>query len=221
MGDAPASVKPVFVIDDGRLYREGLGHAFRKFDGEFLVVEAGSVAEVEDRLDEVPDKAPLVVLSGRRFSPDLCRCQDSLALLHDGGRNVDAIVICPNNGGECLGSAIDAGAKGFVPTDSSSEVLVASARLVAAGGTCLPISAYRHCAEAMPARNRSARIGDLTKKQKQVLALLCKGMSNREIAKRLGHEESTTKAHINHIMKRIGARNRTEAVVIAGRATEG
>ena len=75
--------------------------------------------------------------------------------------------------------------------------------------------AAREAFEPAAVRGRTAEIGDLTERERQVLAMLAAGISNRRIAQRLSIAENTVKAHVAAIFGKLGATTRTEAVTIA------
>ena len=114
-------------------------------------------------------------------------------------------------GEERVATAFERGADSYVLKGTSSDELVAVVRAVAAGGTLIPpeIAAQLSRAVRQPRRDR------LTEREREILALLAEGLSNRAIGERLGITERTVKFHVAEILARLGASNRAQAVAIA------
>ena len=107
------------------------------------------------------------------------------------------------------------GVAGFMPKSDSTQVILEAVRLVLAGGTYVPTRLLA----AAPARPSSGAIAieSLTPRQRDVLRLLAEGKPNKVIARELDISEATVKVHLLSVFRALGARNRTEAVVIAQR----
>jgi DNA-binding NarL/FixJ family response regulator len=121
---------------------------------------------------------------------------------------------------EVLWAALEAGADGFVLKDSPAESLVDAVRAVAAGGSWIdPRVLPRVLARARHASGGAARnprlLESLTPRETEVLRLMCRGDSNGEIAEALRMGERTVKTHVSAILVKLGARDRTAAVVAA------
>jgi DNA-binding NarL/FixJ family response regulator len=103
--------------------------------------------------------------------------------------------------------ALAAGARGYLLKDVVSEEVADAIRRVHAGGRAIPTDVAERLAEFTP------RI-DLTEREVEVLALMARGQSNKEIAASLGRTEATIKVHVVHILQKLEADDRTEAVTI-------
>jgi DNA-binding NarL/FixJ family response regulator len=116
--------------------------------------------------------------------------------------------------------ALRAGASGFLLKDASPADLIAAVRIVAAGDALLAPSITRRLIEDF-ARNRpitrptTTRLGKLTPRETEVLALIAQGRSNGEIAAHLVLAEQTVKTHVSRILDKLDLRNRAQAVVFA------
>ncbi len=108
------------------------------------------------------------------------------------------------------------GASGFIPKSDSTQVILQAVQLVLAGGTYVPPRLMGGEAPATP-----ARIDSLTPRQHDVLRELAHGKPNKLIARELDISEATVKVHLLAIYRALGARNRTEAVVVAQRLLAG
>jgi DNA-binding NarL/FixJ family response regulator len=116
--------------------------------------------------------------------------------------------------------ALRAGAAGFMTKDSDPADLLRAIRLAAAGESLLSPSITRRVIESYvsraPARRRShPRLGELTDREREVLALVGEGLNNDEIAARLVVSKATARTHVSRAMIKLGARDRAQLVVIA------
>jgi DNA-binding NarL/FixJ family response regulator len=129
-------------------------------------------------------------------------------------------VVSASEAREDILDALGAGAHGYIPKSSSPEQLVAALKQIVGGGIYVP-PALAALAEAE--RRPTARAAmpaepvRLTDRQNEVMALLAEGMSTKEIARELDRGEGTVKIHLAAIYRALNARNRTEAVILAGR----
>lgn len=103
--------------------------------------------------------------------------------------------------------AIDAGAAGYIPKTLPSRSIVNAVNFMAAGDTFLPL-------EFLSASEKDDGFG-LTRREREVLAGLCEGHSNKEIARDLDLQEVTVKLHVKTLTRKLNARNRTHAAMIA------
>ena len=113
------------------------------------------------------------------------------------------------------------GARGFMPTSHSLKVLMAALERVRAGGTYVPLALSEAPQSAPAERAQRAPWRDLTRRQRDVLELIAEGKSNKLIADALNMSESTVKAHVKQIIRRLNVANRTQAALRATRAAAG
>jgi len=120
---------------------------------------------------------------------------------------------------EYVFSALQAGASGFVLKDVPPEQLIDAVRVVHAGDALLSPSVTRRLVTEFARRpvlpERPAGLDDLTERELQVLELIGRGLSNREIADRLILGEATIKTHVGRVFAKLGVRDRAQAVVVA------
>ena len=117
-------------------------------------------------------------------------------------------------------AAIRAGASGFMLKDARPEDILSAVRVVAAGDALLAPSVTRRLIEEFAARPEAApapapELAALTDREREVLALIGRGLSNAEIAERLYVSPATAKTHVSHIMTKVYARDRAQIVVMA------
>ena len=124
---------------------------------------------------------------------------------------------------EYVYDALQAGASGFLLKDVQPELLVAGIRAVHAGESLLAPSVTRRMIEAFLDRPRAVvdtvaegqRIAALTLREQEVLRLVARGLSNREIASELFVSETTVKTHVGRVLTKLGLRDRVHAVIFA------
>jgi DNA-binding NarL/FixJ family response regulator len=120
---------------------------------------------------------------------------------------------------EYVYAAISAGASGFLLKDTSPERLVAAIRHAVTGDTLLAPAITRRLIERYARRADPAagagRLACLTRREREVLRLLARGMTNTEIAASLHLGETTVKTHVSRILAKLGLRDRVQAVILA------
>jgi DNA-binding NarL/FixJ family response regulator len=133
----------------------------------------------------------------------------------------DVLVLTTFDLDEYVFGALRAGAAGFLLKDTDAEGLINAVRTVARGdGIIAPavtrrlINAFATMASAMPVARQEA-VGELTARERDVLACLGLGLSNQEIAARLAMAESTAKTHVSRILAKLGLRSRVQAAILA------
>lgn len=118
------------------------------------------------------------------------------------------IVLTTYEGDEDIYQAMEAGAAGYLVKGMPQEMLVSAVKKVHGGGRYVPAPV----SQALTSRTRDS---NLSNREREVLALLAQGQSNREIAGKLGITEATVKCHVSVILMRLNAADRTQAVVMA------
>jgi len=161
--------------------------------------------------------------------------EDRLAYLEESFPNASIAVLSRRADEATASAAMQRGVRGFFPTSIAFEVALAGLRLILAGGVYRPLPIIRQNeattvkvlsdytgASESPVAHRSnghaniipeRTMADLTPREQHVLAALKLGLPNKLIAVRLNLSENTVKMHIQHIMRKCSARNRTEAVL--------
>jgi DNA-binding NarL/FixJ family response regulator len=111
-------------------------------------------------------------------------------------------------------AALHAGAVAVLPKDLPPADLLSCVRTVASGRSVLAPGVLRRVLDGAPPAD-DTRLADLTEREREVLALVAKGLSNGEIAERLGIGETTVKTHVGRVLAKLDLRDRVQAVVLA------
>jgi DNA-binding NarL/FixJ family response regulator len=199
----------VLVVDDHPLVREGMRHLLAGLDGHVQVLEASSADAALEALDRNPD-LELALLDVNL--PD----RDGMALLTEfGGKAPDLPVVMLSGilDVALMRQALDTGAAGFIPKSALSQVILPALRLVLAGGIYVPPEMLLPRAPDVAATGAPG----FTMRQRQVLALIVDGKSNKEIAAALQLSEPTVKAHVVAVFRALQVRTRAQAVAAAAR----
>jgi DNA-binding NarL/FixJ family response regulator len=205
----------VLLVDDDELMRAGLA-AVLSSDPAIEVVGQASTGRLA--LERVRVGPPDVVLMDVRM-PDLDGIAATRRLLA-AAPEVRIIILTTFEQDDYIFGAIDAGASGFLLKRTRPEELLSAIHAVAAGDSLLSPSVTRivlqHLArQPAPTTESTEQLAELTPRELQVLELIARGQSNREIAATLVIEESTVKTHIKRILLKLDLRDRIHAVIFA------
>ncbi len=204
----------VLVVDDQALVRAG----FRMIlEAEPELEVAGEAADGVEAIAAVQRLRPDVVLMDVRM-PNLDGITATRRIL-EGGSATRVLMLTTFDLDEYVYEALRAGASGFLLKDVPPERLIAGIRAVAAGESLLAPSVTRRLIEAyvrrQPSRALPAGIEDLTAREREVLTLMARGLSNAEIAEAFVVSETTVKTHVARVLAKLGLRDRVQAVVFA------
>jgi two-component system, NarL family, response regulator len=195
----------VLVADDHPVVREGLVALINRRPDMTVVAQAGNGPNAVERfLDQVPDIALLdlrmPVMDGVEVVIAICNKFPAARL----------IILTSYQGEDDIYRALCAGAKGYVLKDAPMEELLECIRAVSAGGTWIPPAVAAKLAK---------RVADkaLTRRETQVLVVMAAGKSNKEIGVALNISEATVKVHVTHLLAKLKAGGRTEAINLAVR----
>ncbi len=198
----------VMIVDDHEVVRRGIAEVIDRSEGMSVVAEAGSVAEGIRRANLVRPQVVLVDLQ----LPDGTGI-DVILALREQLPEARSVVLTSFDDDDALAAALDAGAAAYLLKSVRGAEIADVIRSVAAGRTLLD--------ERTITRRRADHedpTADLTPSERKVLDLIGEGMSNREIAERLGVAEKTVKNHITSLLSKMGLQRRTQvAAWVAGR----
>jgi DNA-binding NarL/FixJ family response regulator len=204
----------VLVADDHPLFREALRLALSRALPDAEVVEADSVATLTEVAEAHAD-ADLLLLD---LNMPGAQGFSALVQVRAHHPSLPVVIISANEDPSVVRRAVAHGAAGFVPKSSSVEEMVEALRSVLDGDVWVPdgVDLEAPALESGEAET-AARLASLTPQQFRVLTMLSSGLLNKQIAWELNVSEATVKAHMTAIMQKLGATNRTQAVVLAQR----
>ncbi len=201
----------VLVVDDQALVRSG----FRMILDARPDLEV--VGEAEDGLEAVElagELEPDVILMDVRM-PNLDGVEATRRLVAAGSR-AHILVLTTFDLDEYVYEAIQAGASGFLLKDVQPGELVDAIRVVAAGNALFGPTATERLLQRFAQPSAAGRsLDELTDREREILALLAGGLSNAELAGRLFLSETTVKTHVSSIFRKLGVRDRVQAVIAA------
>ncbi len=203
----------VVIVDDQRLVRTGIRVILEDEPDLEVVGEAGDGSEA---IGLVRDLRPDVVLMDIRM-PGMDGLQATRRILAQDATRV--LVLTTFDADEYVYDALRAGASGFLLKDSPAGQLLASVRAAAAGDAAIDPAVTRRLLDrfavaARPAGRAPAALSELTPRELDVFKLICRGLSNPEIAAELHVEETTVKTHVGRILAKLDLRDRVQAVIL-------
>lgn len=203
----------VALIDRRSLYRECFAKCLKATQRVGTVLSYGSVSEWSAAAGRTTASLVLYCVGGRRATePEIVR---DIGLLSRGESAPPAIVLSDIEDPDQILGALDNGARGYIPTSTSLDVVVEALHLVGAGGVFVPASSLISARRAGHANGqRRNGHGLFTPRQTAVVDALRQGKANKVIAFELNMRESTVKVHVRNIMRKLKARNRTEVAFL-------
>jgi DNA-binding NarL/FixJ family response regulator len=203
----------VLVVDDHAVVREGLRAFLAVQDG---IEVAGDAADGEEALEAAARLDPDVILMDL-VMPRLDGVGAMRALRERLSRS-RVIVLTSFLDDDKLLPALRAGAAGYLLKDAEPEQLVRAVRAAHAGEALLdPVVAAR-LVDRLSSDGEPEPLERLTPREREVLVLIARGQANKRIALELGLSEKTVKAHVGHVLAKLGVTDRTQAAVLAVRA---
>lgn len=212
---AEAARRHLAIVDRSRLRRDCLKLALGLQPRRWRVTDVSAAADLA-QLVRHGDGFAVILLGGSTCGQiDLV----DLALLSAAAPHTPILVTADCDDPERARTILRSGARGFLPMSLSLKMLVAALERIRAGGTYVPLVLTESPAASggAPAAPRPPW-QELTRRQRDVLALIAEGKSNKLIADALTMSESTVKAHVKQIIKRLNVANRTQAALLATRA---
>lgn len=205
---------PVLLIaDDHPLFREALrGVATRTFPGT-AIHEADQFARLYELVETHPDADMLLL------DLDMPGAQGFSALIHLRAMHpqLPIVIVSAHEDPLVIRRALDHGALGFIPKSSDAHTLGVAMKQVLDGFPWVPDDIDESAGADDDELRVAERVRELTPQQFRVLQMVCSGQLNKQIAYELNVSEATIKAHMTHILRKLGATNRTQAVLIASR----
>ncbi|MFC6646297.1 response regulator [Granulicella cerasi] len=202
MSAAPANIR-IYLVDDHPIVRFGLS-ALLQMQEDFTIV--GSSGSGQDALQVLARTVVDVILVDLRMQG--LSGIDTLERLREYHPQVKPIVLSSFEFDEEIYSAVKAGAMGFLHKEAPPEDIMKAIRQVYAGKQAFP----RRIAERLDGKRMTA---GLSGREREVLELVAKGLTNKEVAATLNISQFTVRNHMNHIAEKLEVSDRTEAIFIA------
>ncbi len=205
--------RTILLADDHALFRSGMKYLLKQLDGNIETLEA---ANYPDAITVARDVSKLDLALVDLSMPGLNNFK-GLRHLHSELGAVPFVVVSALDRGPEIRQAMACGASGYIPKTLEPRIVLNALKLVFSGGVYLPPNLMQENRLSNPAEpwqtdGKSAR---LTPRQGDVLALIARGYSNREIASELKLAEGTIKLHVTALLKVLDVNNRTQAVIKA------
>lgn len=203
----------ILIADDHPLFREALRGAVARIMPGARLREADDVAALHALVEAEPD-ADLLLLD-----LNMPGAHGFSALVHLRAQHpqLPVVVVSAREEPAVMRRALDHGAVGFIPKSVDAAMLGTAITTVLAGDRWVPDAARSAPAADAAEHDAARRVRELTPQQFRVLQMLGAGMLNKQIGYELGVSEATVKAHMTAVLRKLGASNRTQAVLIAGR----
>lgn len=209
----------VALVDDQQLVRAGFAMVIDSQPDLEVVLQCGDGAEA---VTEIPTaNVDIVLMDVRMPGVDGITATEQLTARSEGDAAPKVIMLTTFDLDEYVMRAIKAGASGFLLKDTPPEAMLDAIRTVQAGDAVMaPSSTKRlldHLVGMLPDEERAtpAALDVLTDREREVLVLMARGLSNQEIAAELYVAEATVKTHVGRILMKLDARDRVQAVVVA------
>jgi DNA-binding NarL/FixJ family response regulator len=184
------------------------------------ITVVGEAKDGQAAVEAAPHLQPDVIVMDIRM-PVMDGVEATRRLVHDGGGSWRVLILTTFDADEYVVEALRAGASGFVLKDVQPAEFAQAIRTIAAGDALLAPSVTRQLLDRFRDRlpvspgERDERLRELTERELEVLKLVARGLSNREIADRLVLAEPTVKTHVSHALLKLDLRDRAQAVVFA------
>ena len=211
----------VVVVDDQPLVRAGIVMLVNAEDDITVIAEAADGAEA---LTQIRAHRPDVVLMDVRM-PGTDGVAATRAVVDEGltahsGQPIGVIILTTYHIDEAVYAALRAGASGFLLKDAAPAEIVNAIRSVVAGEAWLDPAVARRLIDEFAARPEPhtptpAEMAQLTPREREVLSLMARGLSNADVAAELFISEATVKTHLARVMMKLGVREKAQAVAAA------
>ena len=217
MRDTPTDAMKALVVDDHPLFCDALTLTLRSI-GEFTDIQTSGTLDAS--LEKVAEDGDFDLILLDLNLPDV-NGLDGVVRLRTAAPKAMILIVSSMADNRMISHALKAGADGFVPKHSQRSVFLSAFEAVKAGQSFVPegyIDPQGQDASAEAPEEALTRLASLTNQQARILNLICEGKLNTQIAYDLSIAETTVKAHVTAIMRKLGVHSRTQAVLIAQEA---
>ena len=209
MADVAAPIR-VLLVDDHSVVRRGLRNFFDLLDDIEVVGEAANGREAVDQSQRLNPDVILMDL----LMPELDGV-GAIAAIKKDQPEVEIVAVTSFIEEEKVTTALEAGATGYLLKDAEADEVATAVRAAHAGETHLDPAVARLLAQRMRERKAAPVVEPLTDREREILALVGRGASNKEIATQLFITERTARTHVSNILGKLGLTSRTQAALYA------
>lgn len=215
LGPERKEFRAALIIDDHPLFCDALGMTLRAVAGIEHLTQADRLSRALEVLEQ--GTPPDVILLDLNL-PDV-NGLEGLMQLRQAAPDVPVVVVSSVDEARVIRAAVIAGAAGYVPKHSQRDLFRQAFAAIARGEVFVP-DASAEALSAPPSQHDEAirRLSQLTRQQANILEQICAGKMNKQIAYDLSIAETTVKAHVTAIMRKLGVCSRTQAVLLAREA---
>jgi two-component system nitrate/nitrite response regulator NarL len=204
----------ILLIDDHALFRMGLGELLERRGVEVLAATGDCVQGIALVAEHEPD----VVLLDMRM-PQMTGIQ-VLQALREAGSQMPIVMLTTSLAEDDVLNSLQGGANGYLLKDMEPDDLIKALNDIVQGQTIVAPELTMILARAVQGESQATsaqekNLGDLTKRESEILCLLADGQSNKVIARNLGISDGTVKLHVKAILRKLAVHSRVEAAVIA------
>ncbi len=200
----------IIIADDHPLFRAALKQAVGQAVDNVEVIEADTIAALQHAVEACPE-ADLVLLD---LNMPGAHGFSGLVFMRGQYPGLPVVMVSGTEDIQVIRKAIDYGASGFIPKSASLQLIADAIQAVLNGDVWLPAGVQGQIDRASPETcDFSEKLATLTPQQFRVLGMLMEGLLNKQIAYELSVSEATIKAHITAVFRKLGVRNRTQAVI--------
>jgi len=189
----------ILIADDHDLFREGIRLVLQQL-GDVMICEARNREQINLQLSQ---NALTDILLLDLDMPGVYSA-DSVKEICSSFPKVAVIIMSGNDTRHIIETCLQAGAAGFIPKDSSSDIMISAIRIVYSGGKFIPSKA-----------NSDSHTIPLSHRQKEIYKLIIEGNTNKDIANTLNISESTVKQHISELFRKLEVNSRVKAILKA------
>ncbi len=209
-------LRSLLLIDDHPLFCDALAMTMQAAFSLHVIAKAHSLEQGLDRMRKGFEPDAIVLDLNL---PDVSGVE-GLVRLRNFSPSTPVMVVSALSGNQVISGVIAAGAAGFIPKDAARDTLVRAVRKIWAGEIFTPESysaPEEDETESAPTDIIVSRLSSLTPQQLRILELVCDGKLNKQIAYDLSIAETTVKAHVTAILRKLGVQRRTQAMLLANR----
>ena len=200
----------VFLVDDHEIVRRGIADLLDAEADLEVVGEAGTAAQARARIAATqPDVVVLDVRLPDGSGIDVCR------EVRNSQPGIRCLILTAYDDDDALRAAVIAGASGYVLKDIRGSRLIESVRLAHAGKNLIdPAISQRVVSQLKSAASADPLLDGLSLRERQILALIADGLTNRQIGERLSLAEKTVKNYVSSLLSKLGLEHRTQAAIL-------